>query len=53
MTELAAGDAAWLLVLLDNAVPRDPGSNMDWEGKGREYARSLLEPIAQGSKPAK
>jgi hypothetical protein len=35
-------DRTWLKVLLDNAVPREPGGTMDWEGAGRRAAESLL-----------
>lgn len=45
---LAPGAAAWLLVLIENAVPSDPtpGGPMNWEGKGRQHAYDLLNPIA-------
>ena len=39
---LTADDAAWLLVLLDNAVAREPGGQTDWEGTGRLVAESIL-----------
>jgi len=39
---LTADDVAWLLVLLDNAVPREPGGQTDWEGTGRRVAESIL-----------
>jgi len=39
---LPADDVAWLLVLLDNAVPREPGGSTDWEGTGRLVAESIL-----------
>lgn len=34
--------AAHLLVLLDNAVPNSDSPSMNWEGRGRVYARSML-----------
>jgi hypothetical protein len=38
-----ADDAAWLLTLLDLAIPNPKlGEAGDWEGKGREAARKLL-----------
>jgi hypothetical protein len=39
---LSADEAAHLKVLLDNAVPREPGGSMDWEGVGRRIAESYL-----------
>lgn len=35
-------DRVTLKVLLDAAVPREPGGPMDWEGAGRRHAESLL-----------
>lgn len=35
-------DVSTLKVLLDNAVPRQPGGPMNWEGAGRRAAESLL-----------
>jgi hypothetical protein len=35
-------DRMSLKVLLDAAIPREPGGPMDWEGAGRRYAESLL-----------
>ena len=45
---LAPGDAAWLLVLVQNSVPNDqrPGSRANWEGKGRQYAYEMLAAAA-------
>lgn len=45
---LAPGDAAWLLVLVQNAVPADasPDSPMNWEGKGRQGAYEMLAAAA-------
>jgi hypothetical protein len=40
--QLDAEDVAWLLVLLDNAVPREQGGPLDWEGAGRRAAESRL-----------
>lgn len=39
---LSAHDAAWLRVLVDNAIPDQPGGPMDWEGRGRAYALEML-----------
>ncbi len=33
---------ASLKVLLDFAVPREPGSPTDWEGTGRRYHESII-----------
>jgi len=45
---LAPGDAAWLLVLVQNAVPadQDPDSPMNWEGDGRAAAYRMLAEAA-------
>ena len=45
---VSQGDAAWLLVLLDNAVPRESGGPMDWEGEGRAHAEAILRPVVAG-----
>lgn len=39
---LAAGDLAWLHVLLNASVPREQGGPMDWEGTGRRAAEAML-----------
>jgi hypothetical protein len=39
---LTPDQAAHIKVLLDNAVPREPGGTMDWEGVGRRVAESYL-----------
>jgi hypothetical protein len=41
---LSPADAAWLLVLVQNAVPADtdPDSPTNWEGLGRQHALSML-----------
>lgn len=48
LPKLTAADAAWLLVLVQNAVPADtdPDSPMNWEGKGRQYAYNMLAAAA-------
>ena len=47
LPRLDPGDAAWLLVLIENAVPvAPPGHPMNWEGKGRRYAYELLAKAA-------
>jgi hypothetical protein len=45
---LAPGDAAWLLILVQNAVPRDQGRDpsVNWEGAGRQHAYELLSRAA-------
>lgn len=46
-------EAAWLLTLVDNAVPAGtPGSPMDWEGRGRAQARKILQRVVDGGAPA-
>lgn len=45
-------EAAWLLTLIDNAVPAAPGSAMDWDGRGRAYARKVLQRVIDGGAPA-
>lgn len=45
---LAAGDAAWLLLLVQHAVPADrsAGGPDNWEGVGRHHAYELLAAAA-------
>ncbi len=38
---MSAGDAAWLEVLIQNAIPRNPHTD-NWEGRGREHAEEIL-----------
>lgn len=48
---IATADAAWLLVLVQNAIPRnadDPASN--WEGLGREHAYEILRAAMEGGR---
>jgi hypothetical protein len=40
--------AAHLLVVLDHAVPNPAIPGMNWEGKGRTYARAMLTDALDG-----
>lgn len=46
---MSAEEAAWLLALIDSAVPRNPDSAMDWEGLGRDHAKKILRRVIHGS----
>ncbi len=39
---LEDNQAVWLRVLLENAVPKAPDTQTDWEGRGRFVAEELL-----------
>jgi hypothetical protein len=48
---LSAEEAAWLLTLVDSAVPAEPGGPMDWEGLGRDHAKKILRTVIDGARP--
>lgn len=39
---LSTDQLAHLKVLLDEAVPRQPGGPTDWEGAGRRYTETII-----------
>lgn len=44
---MSAEEASWLLVLVQNAIPRSPNDpSTNWEGAGRLYAEGILSRIA-------